>query len=240
VEVPRGLARTRTDDEQMELSFFNTVSIPNHRHAGVVEASFSPLETVTTFGRQILVKRDDCLRIAPRLGGNKARKLHHLIHETSKEAIASYGSAQGNTMAALASLCKMHGREFVYYTGAVPRFLRDRPSGNLKFSLDSGMELRIVPSITNLTPLQVTGLQSFHFVPLGAAYHLAEEGGKVLAKELIEQLKTVASPNIRIVVASGTGGELLIQLRSSRSKSYTTPWEVQRSHSYHRYSGAVP
>uniref|UniRef100_A0A7S3A3Y5 Tryptophan synthase beta chain-like PALP domain-containing protein n=1 Tax=Rhodosorus marinus TaxID=101924 RepID=A0A7S3A3Y5_9RHOD len=189
----------------MELSFCNTVSLTDPLRQRAVEVSCSPIETVSTFGREILVKRDDSLIIAPRLGGNKVRKLHHLIHDTSTEAIVSYGSAQGNTMAALASLCKMNGREFVYYTATVPRFLRDKPSGNFKFSLDSGMELRIVPSTDNITPLQVAGLSSFHFVPLGAAYQLAEEGVKVLARELIEQLKTCERANVRIVVASGTG-----------------------------------
>jgi 1-aminocyclopropane-1-carboxylate deaminase len=91
------------------------------------------------FGRQVYIMRDDLMNFYG-LSGNKARKLKFLENDQHK-ALISYGGAQSNAMFALSEMSKRTNKEFFYVTNKLPKFLVDKPSGNLLNALRNGMKV---------------------------------------------------------------------------------------------------
>jgi hypothetical protein len=46
-------------------------------------------------------------------------------------------------MYSISVLAKLKNWKFIYYVDHLPSYLEDNPSGNLKYALDNGMELKI-------------------------------------------------------------------------------------------------
>jgi len=178
--------------------------------------NWSPLEKHVVYGREILVKRDDLMTFGPRINGNKYRKLLHIVNNSSREPIVAFGPYQSNSMAALASLSRIQGRRFVYYSLPVPPDQLHTPVANLKFALEAGMELRQIeregnpPFLFDLTADEVTDLSSFHMVPTSVAYKQAEEGCHQLARELVEQLEEYRFTKVKVACSSASGRERLL------------------------------
>lgn len=108
-----------------------------------VHISPSPLQVCRLFGRNVYVKRDDLLHlnICREVNGNKVRKFKSLLTNSHSSHIVSYGGSQSNAMRALALLSKAVGKTFLYFTRPIAKVLLNQPSGNLKDSLEVGMEV---------------------------------------------------------------------------------------------------
>ncbi|KAJ8905121.1 hypothetical protein NDN08_001631 [Rhodosorus marinus] len=190
-----------------------------------MELSLRNVATHVIYGRDVLVKRDDLVTFGPRINGNKYRKLLHIVKDTAGEPIVSFGPYQSNSMAALASVCKMQGRKFVYYSLPVPPDELRTPVANLKFALEAGMELRQVEREGNplflydLTADEVTDLSSFHMVPLSVAYKQAEEGCRQLARELVEQLEEYSFTKVKVACSSYSGALAMFIERYFRERA---------------------
>ena len=107
--------------------------------------SSNVLTKVRFGGRVLYIKRDDQRAIQDTvIKGNKSRKLYHLSQTRPfPHIVASYGGAQSNSMLALAQLISTvsPSTQFYYFTKPLPKFLRDRPNGNLAVALQKGMTL---------------------------------------------------------------------------------------------------
>jgi len=178
---------------------------------GLSSIGISPLEKITFQNKEIYIKRDDLLH--PFFNGNKARKLHYLIKTRNFEFdhLISWGGSQSNAMYALSSLANLKKWEFTYFTHQIDPVIKNNPSGNLKNALENGMKLlelktREYVEIINFLPQQFSDQKS-HIVPMGAQSKLAEEGIKLLAAELKEQIYQLKlkEQNTDIFLSSGTG-----------------------------------
>ncbi|OQX74551.1 MAG: hypothetical protein B6D59_02185 [Campylobacteraceae bacterium 4484_4] len=173
---------------------------------------FSPIQKITFFDREILLKRDDLL--PGLLNGNKARKFHALLHRKlpSVTTVVSHGSAQSNAMASLARVAAQKGWEFHYYTDHVASHLKAAPYGNLATALALGMILH------KGRPPGSFGDDTL-FVPEGGHFEGAEEGIRILADEIRGQRDPCA-----IFLPSGTGTTALyLQKHLHEFQVYTTP-----------------
>jgi 1-aminocyclopropane-1-carboxylate deaminase len=97
-------------------------------------------------GREFYVKRDDENSLSgPALSsvsGNKSRKLLHLSKmKPFPDILASYGGSQSNSMLAIAKVAASGHNDFFYFMKPLPKFLKNRPTGNLKAALDLGMQV---------------------------------------------------------------------------------------------------
>ncbi|CAB9499173.1 Inherit from COG: 1-aminocyclopropane-1-carboxylate deaminase [Seminavis robusta] len=111
----------------------------------------SPVERVLIRNRLVYWKRDDQLKLAASISGNKARKMIALQDmQDFPDCVVSYGGPQSNAMVALAAIVHYQSqrntdttkkKRFVYYTKTLPKFLRDKPNGNLFRAQALGMEL---------------------------------------------------------------------------------------------------
>jgi 1-aminocyclopropane-1-carboxylate deaminase/D-cysteine desulfhydrase-like pyridoxal-dependent ACC family enzyme len=117
---------------------------PASRAATFIETVLLPPWLFTCAGATpvpLKVFRDDinCLGSDGPLGavcGNKARKLAAFAEAASNtsmkvERLVSHGGAQSNAMLALAGFSSALGVRFQYVTRPLPRWLRERPCGNL-------------------------------------------------------------------------------------------------------------
>ena len=111
----------------------------------LTSSSSNILTKVRFSGRILYIKRDDQHTIKDTaVTGNKSRKLYQLSQtQPFPNIIASYGGAQSNSMLALAQLIRSvsPSSQFYYFTKTLPKFLRDRPNGNLAVALQQGMIL---------------------------------------------------------------------------------------------------
>jgi 1-aminocyclopropane-1-carboxylate deaminase/D-cysteine desulfhydrase-like pyridoxal-dependent ACC family enzyme len=88
------------------------------------------------------------------ISGNKTRKLLELSKkEPFPKVVVSYGGAQSNSMLAIAKVVANsdHGK-FLYFTKALPKFLKNGPSGNLKVALSLGMQVILNSCLCYSTP----------------------------------------------------------------------------------------
>ncbi|MEA1983250.1 MAG: pyridoxal-phosphate dependent enzyme [Campylobacterota bacterium] len=189
----------------------------------------SPISKITLEGREFFVKRDDL--IDPYLAGNKYRKLYTLL-QTPKEnidKIISYGGTQSNAMLAIAAICKQKDWEFIYYTKPVSKRITELTYGNYSDALYLGMkniELEDELYGEMIGSLRLNLDSRSYIIDQGGADDTAQEGLKVLALEIREQLqcskeyesiKAIATP-------SGTGTTALFLAKSlPEFKVYTTP-----------------
>ncbi len=176
-----------------------------------MKLSQSPITQHSFNGHKFFLKRDDLLH--SHFSGNKARKFMKLLEEQNPEitTLISYGSAQSNAMYSMAALAQIKGWAFEFYVHHVPSWLKNTPIGNYRVALDLGMQITAMKDIgSELHPSQyikdVRGLDNTTLlVPEGGRAHIAEEGVKQLAWEILEW--TRFSPKEQFVVAlpAGTG-----------------------------------
>ncbi|BAM79015.1 probable 1-aminocyclopropane-1-carboxylate deaminase [Cyanidioschyzon merolae strain 10D] len=200
---------------------------PASRAATFIETVLLPPWLFTCAGATpvpLKVFRDDinCLGGDGPLGavcGNKARKLAAFAEAASNtsmkvERLVSHGGAQSNAMLALAGFSSALGVRFQYVTRPLPRWLRERPCGNLKRALSLGMELWECRTFTEYQSTvseleqeyqrqsEQIGYPQKLFVPQGVACPEAAVGLRRLAESIAaEDLR-----DIRMVcVPAGTG-----------------------------------
>jgi 1-aminocyclopropane-1-carboxylate deaminase len=108
--------------------------------------SFSPIQECSLYGRKVHIKRDDLLHldVCREVSGNKVRKFKDLLLNKHASHIVSYGGSQSNAMRALALLSKAGGKQFVYFARPLSKALLNHPSGNLRDSLEHGMEVSLL------------------------------------------------------------------------------------------------
>jgi 1-aminocyclopropane-1-carboxylate deaminase/D-cysteine desulfhydrase-like pyridoxal-dependent ACC family enzyme len=77
------------------------------------------------------------------ISGNKTRKLLELSKkEPFPKVVVSYGGAQSNSMLAIAKVvANSDHSKFLYLTKALPKFLKNIPTGNLKVAISLGMQV---------------------------------------------------------------------------------------------------
>ena len=71
----------------------------------------------------------------PGVCGNKARKLRDLCAMDELPPLVSHGGSQSNAMLALASLAAQRDVPFTYHMKPIPRWLQEKPTGNLAAAL---------------------------------------------------------------------------------------------------------
>ncbi len=177
----------------------------------MIETDPSPIQRITFFDREILLKRDDLL--SGPLNGNKARKLHTLLTHPfpSVTTLVSRGSVQSNAMASLARVASIRGWRFHYYVDHIPSHLRASPYGNLARALAEGMVLHESPLPANFSKETL-------FVPEGGHSPLAEEG----IVRLADEIRTQVDP-CNLFLPSGTGTTALyLQKHLPGYRVYTT------------------
>ena len=168
--------------------------------------------------------------VAPGVCGNKARKLASL-RLSAGERVVSHGGGQSNAMLALASLCHEREAQLTYHTRPQPRWLRDRPTGNLRRALSLGMQLSEAKSAAEYEAACARAARSTDaglFVPQGAAWPGAESGVAGLAHEIGDWWErehsplssasafssaSASPPPLSVVVPAGTGTTALFLAR---------------------------
>jgi 1-aminocyclopropane-1-carboxylate deaminase/D-cysteine desulfhydrase-like pyridoxal-dependent ACC family enzyme len=179
----------------------------------------TPLERVEALGRafglpgELWVKRDDLT--GPGLGGNKVRKLEHLIADAEGHAadtLVTVGSAQSNHCRLTAVLGTVSGFEVhLVLGGGVPATL----TGNLALDAIAGAHLHHHPSddwkdlavhLKDLVDqLRTEGRQPYE-VPLGGSTAVGALGYVRAWFELLDQLDAVGAQPGFLVHASSSGG----------------------------------
>ena len=178
----------------------------------------SNFDSIVSAGRKYIIKRDDLL--LP-IGGNKARKLYHLSKQdlSKVSSIVSFGGAQSNAMLALSQFCKSQNIQFDYYTRAVPKWLKQKPLGNLANALDNGMQWYVNQS--GLPPEDLD--ESKLLIPQGISMPEAELGIKKLAEEIQQYCSETGLEDIAVVLPSGTGATALYLQQHLIHTVYTIP-----------------
>lgn len=151
------------------------------------------------------------------LSGNKFRKLHFLLNDSSNEYrhIISYGGSQSNAMASIAAMCRRKRWDFLYITKTLSSTLKQKISGNLKSALEDGMELLeidhaeyrdVVESLYSATPDSRVGRNEYDLIlAQGGADLGAKEGVGVLADEITAWKRESEIKALTVVLPSGTG-----------------------------------
>ena len=122
--------------------------------------------------------------IAPLVTGNKARKLAALLDSPPPNPLVSHGGGQSNAMLAIARVCQAKGVPFSYHTRPLPRWLRQKPVGNLARALALGMTLIEHRTASAYERACSSLREDPGFIPQGAAYAGAEQGCAALAQEI--------------------------------------------------------
>mmetsp|Transcript_30060 Transcript_30060/g.39561 ORF Transcript_30060/g.39561 Transcript_30060/m.39561 type:complete len:423 (+) Transcript_30060:122-1390(+) len=184
----------------------------------------SDVEEFEVRGREVLVKRDDQLRLDSGISGNKARKmfwLNQIPTDKFPKNVISHGGHQSNALVSLAAICSKNrpNTQLHYYTKKIPRWLRNNPSGNFARALALGTQMielsnedyetafggpagkLEIPSCLDIS------MENALYIPQGGAVPLAEVGVEILAREILEYVKNKSLDPEKIVVVtpSGTG-----------------------------------
>ena len=183
-----------------------------------IEWQRSTFDPISFAGRNYIIKRDDLL--LP-IGGNKARKLYHLSQQdlSNIKTIVSFGGAQSNAMLALSQFCKSQNIAFDYYTRAVPKWLKQKPLGNLAHALDNDMQWHISQSGFPPEVLDESKL----LIPQGISMPEAELGIKKLAEEIQQYCAENGLGDSAVVLPSGTGATALYLQQHLTQTVYTVP-----------------
>ena len=183
-----------------------------------IEWKRSTFDPVYFAGKNYIIKRDDLL--LP-IGGNKARKLYHLSQQdlSTVKSIVSYGGAQSNAMLALSLFCKLQNIQFIYYTRAVPNWLKQKPLGNLALALNNGMQWHISQSGLPPDTIEKDNLK----IAQGISIPEAELGIKKLADEIEHYRIETGLLDIAVVLPSGTGATALYLQQHLNQPVYTIP-----------------
>lgn len=179
----------------------------------------SPFEKCFFEDKIFYIKRDDLLD--PHFSGNKARKFYHfLTHDFPDiKKVVSYGSNQSNAMYSLSVLALKKGWEFIYFCDHIPSFLKENPMGNFKHALENGMKI-IESKERYVDSLKLKDKITLH-VEEGGRQNEAEEGIKILAEELIFDIKKYNILNPYIFLPSGTGTTALFLQKHLPFKVFT-------------------
>lgn len=182
----------------------------------------SPIQSVTYQDQTFLLKRDDLLEND--FSGNKARKFLYFLHKDfpNIDTIISYGSNQSNAMYSLSVLAKIKGWKFVYFCDHIPSFLKENPSGNYKYALHNGMELRVLLQDQSIDDISFDTKTTL-FIKEGGAIKEAEYGLEVLAKELQNYKKENHIESLKIFLPSGTGTTALFLQKHLEDEVLTCP-----------------
>ena len=197
----------------------------------------SPIQKITFGSLQLYLKRDDLLH--PDFSGNKARKLYYFLYNDFPQIkkVISYGSMQSNAMYSFSVLAKMKGWKFEYYTRINEELLKN-PKGNLKAALERGMKIKDIGNLelgignwdkNLLSECEI--INDTLIIPEGGRCKEAEEGIKLLAKELIDWIQEEEIRKLDIVLPSGTGTTALFlqknlsqfPIPNSQFQVYTVP-----------------
>jgi 1-aminocyclopropane-1-carboxylate deaminase/D-cysteine desulfhydrase-like pyridoxal-dependent ACC family enzyme len=183
----------------------------------LIEINKTPIERGFFLGREFLIKRDDLTD--REFSGNKARKLHYFLHRRFPhiKRVISYGSAQSNAMYSLSVLSKRRGWEFIYHTSHISSHLKKFPKGNFKEALKNGM--KIIEGEFDKEGFKNLPDDTL-FIREGGAMREAEEGVRILAKEIESQIE---DEKIDIFLPSGTGTTALYLQKHLNLKVYTVP-----------------
>ena len=187
----------------------------------------SPVERIRFEGREYFLKRDD--RIHPDFSGNKARKFYHWLEGEFPDIrkVVSYGSVQSNAMYSLSVLAKMRGWEFAYFVDHIPTWLRKNPIGNYRAALENGTAFYEQTDIK-----KGKWGKEVLFVEEGGRQPEAEEGIRLLAREIVEWQERNGIEVLTVFLPSGTGTtalylqkncSLLTAHSSLTTKVVTTP-----------------
>jgi len=183
----------------------------------------TPITEITLNRRRFYVKRDDL--IDPFLAGNKYRKLYPLLKTPSENLnkIISYGGTQSNAMLAIASMCKLKGWEFIYYSKPISKVQKELDYGNYYQAIKLGMchkEIENELYRDFISSLNFNLDDKTFLIDQGGAVVEAIIGLKVLADEIRGETgypKSLATP-------SGTGTTALyLAINLPEYKIYTTP-----------------
>lgn len=169
--------------------------------------------------RTFYLKRDDLLDA--QFSGNKARKFNYfLTHDFPHiKRVVSYGSNQSNAMYSLSVLAQIKGWEFIYFCDHIPSFLRENPIGNFKYALQNGMKI-VESKERYLDSLSCVDVATLH-VEEGGRQREAEMGIKMLADELLFDVKTHNIQNPYVFLPSGTGTTALFLQKHLPFKVFT-------------------
>lgn len=155
-------------------------------------------EKITYNKKKYYIKRDDLLDSD--FSGNKARKFYYFLKNDFPQIkkIVSSGSAQSNAMYSLSVLCKLKNLKFDYYVDHIASFLKENPSGNYKYALQNGMNIKEESLIENFEDDTL-------YISEGAAVKEASYGIKILADEIISWADENKIENLKVFLPSGTG-----------------------------------
>lgn len=179
----------------------------------------SPFKKYRFRDKDIFVKRDDLLHVD--FSGNKARKFHYFLNQEflDVDKIVSYGSNQSNAMYSLSVLARMRGWKFVYFSDHISDFLKHNPVGNYKYALENGMQ--IIQSKNRQHEAYMYKDKNTIIVEEGGRQKEAEFGIKILADELINDIKNANIENPYIFLPSGTGTTALFLQKHLPFKVFT-------------------
>lgn len=182
----------------------------------------SPIQSITFQDQTFLLKRDDLLHSD--FSGNKARKFLYYLHNDfpNIDTIISYGSNQSNAMYSLSVLAKLKGWNFIYYVDHIPSFLKESPSGNYKYALQNGMDLRILDKDLTIDKIEYDKMSTL-FIKEGGANKEAEYGIKTLADEIKEYTIKNDIKILKLFLPSGTGTTALFLQKHLEEEVLTCP-----------------
>jgi len=186
----------------------------------------TPITPLFFRGRDFYIKRDDL--ISDFYPGNKYRKLYSLINTDSSKYknIISYGGAQSNAMLAIAHLANKKNWKFTYYLKTLPIWLKEKPVGNFKMSLELNMNYVELPH--DEYESKISSLKSdlnTLVISQGGADIIAKSGVEKLALEIIEWKEKENISNLYVVTPSGTGTTSLYLANALKNRAVvlTTP-----------------
>jgi 1-aminocyclopropane-1-carboxylate deaminase/D-cysteine desulfhydrase-like pyridoxal-dependent ACC family enzyme len=153
------------------------------------------------------VKRDDLL--SRRYGGNKVRKLEHLLEEARRRGakrIVTLGAAGSHHVLATA----IYGKDLGFEVEAVlvPQPSTEHAKNNLRVALAHGLSVVTAPSWSFAPLVALTRLRRRTYViPVGGSNAVGSLGYVEAARELAAQVSAgdLPEPDV-VVVAVGSGG----------------------------------
>jgi len=176
-------------------------------HLGNYPTKVERLDELSTESTGLWVKRDDATNDV--YGGNKVRKLEHLIRTASERGarrILTFGAAGSHHVLATT----IHGSAAGFEVAAVltPQPFSGHARTNLQAALGAGLEPLPCPNIAMIPFVLARAVRSGDYVvPPGGSNVTASMGYADAADELAEQVATgcMPQPDV-IVVALGSGG----------------------------------
>lgn len=172
---------------------------------------------------EFLIKRDDLL--STYLSGNKAYKAYFLLHKDFSH-IVSFGGNQSNAMLSLAYIAKHKNARFTYFTKPFSSYLKNNIDGNLKLSLEFGMDIRFSDDLEMDSSVFAKEVDAL-YIPQGIACSEAKEG----ILKLAESILSLKLDDLCIFCSSGTGiMSFYLQQYLGKIKIFTTPCVGSKSY----------